>query len=138
MFVMQCMYVVPVNSKLFRNFIIFIFIILDVQIPIPVTKRHIKMHHVMHLSVLSRWRGRPGKGGGFDSNHPPVVGFFDRFNGLSSNILLTFSCYFDNPQCPGVGHLNGNFKLSSYAPPMPSLPHQQLNIDRCIRAILNC
>ena len=66
--------------------------------------------------------GRPGKGGGFDSNHRPVVGFFDRFNGLSSNILLTFSCYFDNPQCPGVGHLNGNSQLSSNAPPMPSLP----------------
>ena len=49
--------------------------------------------------------GRPGKGGGFDCNHRPVVGFFDRFNDLSSNILLTFSCYFENPQCSGVGHL---------------------------------
>ena len=48
----------------------------------------------MHLSMLSRW-GRPGIGGGFDSSHRPVVGTFDRFNGLSSNILLTFSCYFD-------------------------------------------
>ena len=48
-------------------------------------------------------RGRPGKGGGFDSNHRPVVGSFDRFNGLSSNIVLTVSCYFDNPQCPGWG-----------------------------------
>ena len=65
--------------------------------------------------------GRPGKGGGFDSNHRPVVGFFDRFNGLSRNILLTFSCYFDNPQCPGVGHLNGNSQLSSNAPPMPEI-----------------
>ena len=64
-----------------------------------------------------------GKGGGFDSNHRPVVGFCDRFNGLSSNILLTFSCYFvDSPQCPGVGHLNGNSQLSSNAPPMPGLP----------------
>ena len=45
---------------------------------------------VMHLSMLSRWGGgRPGKGGGFDSNHRPLLGFFDRFNGLSSNILLT-------------------------------------------------
>ena len=82
--------------------------------------------------MLSRWGGRLGKGGGFDSNHRPVVGFFDRFNGLPSNILLTFSCYFDNPQCPGVGHLNGNSQLSSNAPPMPGLPPQRLNIDRCI------
>ena len=52
----------------------------------------------------------------------PVVGFFDRFNALSSNILLTFGCYFDNPQCPGVGHLNGNSQLSSNAPPMPPPP----------------
>ena len=87
--------------------------------------------------MLSRWGGgRPGKGGGFDCNHRPVVGFFDRFNDLSSNILLTFGCYFDNPQCPGVGHLNGNSQLSSNALPMPGLPPppppQRLNIDRCI------
>ena len=44
--------------------------------------------------------GRPGIGGGFDSSHHPVVGTFNRFNGLSSNILLTFSCYFHNPQMP--------------------------------------
>ena len=77
--------------------------------------------------MLSRWGGggggrRTGKGGEFDCNHRPVVGFFDRFNVLSSNILLTFGCYFDNPQCPGVGHLNGNSQLSSNAPPMPGLP----------------
>ena len=60
------------------------------------------------------------------------MGFFDRFNHISSNILLTFGCYFDNPQCPGVGHLNGNSQLSSNAPPMPGLPPQRLNIDRCI------
>ena len=82
----------------------------------------VKTEVFMHLSMLSRWGGRPGKGGGFDSNHRPLVEFFDRFNGLSSNILLTFSCYFDNPQCPGVGHLNGNSQLSSNAPPMPA-PH---------------
>ena len=78
--------------------------------------------------------GRPGKGGGFDCNHRPVVGFFDRFNDLSSNILLTFGCYFDNPQCSEVGHLNENSQLSSNAPPMPGLPPppQRLNIDRCI------
>ena len=92
----------------------------------------------MHLSMLSRWGGgggRPGKGGGFDCNHRPVVGFFDRFNDLSSNILLTFGCYFDNPQCSGVGHLNGNSQLSSNVPPMPGLPPpppQRPNIDRCI------
>ena len=83
---------------------------------------------LMHLSMLSRWGGRPGKGGGFDSNHRPVVGFFDRFNGLPSNILLTFSCYFDNPQCPGVGILNGNSQLSSNAPPMPGLPPSGLTL----------
>ena len=83
--------------------------------------------------------GRPGKGGGFDSNHRPVVRFFDRFNGLSSNILLTFSCYFDNPQCPGVGHLNGNSQLSSSAPAYARPPPpQRLNIDRCITAALLC
>ena len=72
----------------------------------------------INVKPLEGGGGRPGKGGGFDSNHRPVVGFFDRFNGLSSNIL----CYFDNPQCPGVGHLNGNSHLSSNAPPMPGLP----------------
>ena len=57
---------------------------------------------LMHLSMLSRWGGggRPGIGRGFDSSHCPAVGTFDRLNGLSSNILLTFSCYFDNPQMP--------------------------------------
>ena len=51
--------------------------------------------------MLSRWGGgRPDIGGGFDSSHRPVGGTFDRFNGLSSNLLLTFSCYFDNPQMP--------------------------------------
>ena len=55
---------------------------------------------LMHLSMLSRLGGRPGIDGGFDSSHRPVGGTFDRFNGLSSNSLLTFSCYFDNPQMP--------------------------------------
>ena len=88
----------------------------------------------MHLSMLSRrgGRGRPGIGGGFDSSHRPVVGAFDRFNGLSRNILLTFSCYFDNPQMPWDGafeqKLSAQFKCPAYAPPPP----QQLNIDRCI------
>ena len=50
--------------------------------------------------------GRPGTGGGFDSSHRPVVGTFDCFNGLSRNILLTFSCYCDNPQMP----LGGEFE----------------------------
>ena len=44
--------------------------------------------------------GEPGIGGGFGSSHRPVVGTFDRFNGFSSIILLTFCCYFDNPQMP--------------------------------------
>ena len=87
---------------------------------------HRKAHSVAYAPInvkpLGGGGGRPGKGGGFDCNHRPVVGFFDRFNDLSSNILLTFGCYFDNPQCPGVGHLNGNSQLSSNAPPMPGLP----------------
>ena len=49
------------------------------------------------INVKPLGGGRAGKGGGFDSSRRPVVGTFDRFNGLSSNILLTFSCYFDNP-----------------------------------------
>ena len=81
-----------------------------------------KIADFMHLSMLSREGGGAGKGGGFDCNHRPVVGFFDRFNALSSNILLTFDCYFDNPQCPGVGHLNGNSQLSSNPPPTPPPP----------------
>ena len=76
----------------------------------------------MHLSMLSRWGlgGRPGIG---DSSHRPVVGTFDRFNGLSSNILLTFSCYFDNPQIPWGGafeqKLLAPFKCPAYARPPP-------------------
>ena len=69
---------------------------------------------------------------GFDSSHRPVAGTFDRFNGLSSSILLTLSCYFDKHKCPGVGHLNKNSQLSSNTRPLPDLPPQQLNIDRCI------
>ena len=94
-------------------------------------------HTVMHLSMLSRWEGRPGIGGGFDSSHRPVVGTFDRFNGLSSTFLLTFSCYFDNPQIPWGGafeqKLSAQFKCPAYArPPLSPPPPQQLNIDRCI------
>ena len=65
----------------------------------------------------------PGIGGGFDSSHLPVVGTFDRFNGLSSNILLTFSCHFDNPQMPWGGafeqKLSAQFKCPAYARPPP-------------------
>ena len=89
----------------------------------------------MHLSVLSHWEGgRPGIGGGFDSSHHPVVGTFDRFNGLSSNILLTYSGYFDNPQVPWGGafeqKLSAQFECPTNARPPPT--PQQLNIDRCI------
>ena len=71
--------------------------------------------------MLSHWggEGRPGMGGGFDSSHRPVVGTFDRFNGLSSNMLLTFSCYFDNPHMPCGGafkkKLSAQFKCPAYA-----------------------
>ena len=90
---------------------------------------------IMHLSMLSCWGGgRPGIGGGFDSNHRPVVGTFDHFNSLSSNILLTFSCYFDNPQMPCGGAFEQKhsvwFKWPAYARRPP--PPQRLNIDRCI------
>ena len=64
--------------------------------------------------------------------HRSVVGTFDCFNGLSSNILLTFSCYFDNPQMPCSRafeqKLSAQFKCPAYARPPPL----QLNIDRCI------
>ena len=78
----------------------------------------------MHLSMLSRWGGgRPGIGGGFDSSHRPVVGTFDHFNDLSSNILLTFSCYFDILQMPWGGtfaqKLSAQFKCPAYAQPPP-------------------
>ena len=64
-------------------------------------------------------------GGRFDSSHRPLVGTFDHFNGLSSNILLTFSCYFDNPQMPWGGTFeqkcSAQFKCPAYArPPPPS------------------
>ena len=85
--------------------------------------------------MLSCWGGRPGIGGGFDSSHCPVVGTFDRFNGLSSNILLTFSCYFDNPQMPWGGafeqKLSAQFKCPAYAlppPPPPPLPSSSLTL----------
>ena len=55
------------------------------------------------INVRPLGGGGLGIGGGFDTSHCPVVGTFDRFNGLSSNILLTFSCYFDNPQMPRGG-----------------------------------
>ena len=76
---------------------------------------------LMHPSMLSRCGERPDIGGGFESSHRPVVGTFDRFNGFSSNILLTFSCYFDNPQMPWGGafeqKLSAQFKCPAYAPP---------------------
>ena len=63
--------------------------------------------------------GRPGIGGGFDSNHRPVVGTFDRFNGLCSNILLTSSGYFDNPQMLWGGAFE-QFQMPRLCPPPPS------------------
>ena len=77
---------------------------------------------LMHLSMLSRWVGRPGIGGRFDSSHRPVVVTFDRFNGLSRNILLTLVAVLTTHKCPGVGHLNRNSQLSSNAPPIPVPP----------------
>ena len=75
-----------------------------------------------------------GWGGGFDRSHLPVVGTFDRFKDLSSNILLTSSGYFGNPQMPWGGafeqKLSAQFKCPAYARPPPT--PQQLKIDRCI------
>ena len=68
----------------------------------------------MHLSMLSHWGGRPGIGGGFDSSQHTVLGTFDRFNGLFSNILLTFSCYFDNPKMPWGGAFEQKFSVSNF------------------------
>ena len=76
----------------------------------------------MPLSMLSRWgEGRPGIGGGFDSSHRPIVGTFDRFDGLSSNILLTFGCYFDNPQMPWGGAFEHKLRLNISSVQMPRL-----------------
>ena len=96
---------------------------------------------LMHLSMLSCWGGgRPGIGGGLDSSHHPAVRTFDRFNGLSSNILLTFSCYFDNLQMPRGGafeqKLSAQFKCPAYAQPFPSPPPQQLNIDSALEVTI--
>ena len=68
--------------------------------------------------------GKPGISGGFDSSNCPLVGTFDHCNGLPSNILLTFSCYFDNPQMPRgeafEQKLSAQFKCPAYARPPPS------------------
>ena len=85
---------------------------------------------LMHLSMLSSWgrggggggEGRPGIVGGFNSSHRPVVGTFDRFNGLSSNILLFFSCYFDNPQMPWGGAFEKKLSAQFKCLPMPGFP----------------
>ena len=83
------------------------------------------------LSRLGGGAQRLGLGGGFDSSHCPVVGTFDRFNGLSSNILLPFSCYFDIPQMPWGGtfeqKLSAQFKCPACAEPPPS-PHSSLTL----------
>ena len=84
----------------------------------------------MHLSMLSRWGGgRTYIGGGFDSSHDPMAGTFDLFNGLTSNILLTFSCSFGNPQMPwGVAFEQKlSAQVSSNAPSMPGLYSQGPN-----------
>ena len=67
-------------------------------------------------------RGRPGIDGGFDSSHHPVVGTFDRFNGLPSNILLTFGWGIEQK-------LSAQFKCPAYAqPPAPPRPSSSLHV----------
>ena len=93
--------------------------------------------------MLSHWGGggRPGIGGGFDSGHCPIVGTFDLFNGLSSDILLTFSCYFDNPQMPWCGafeqKLSTQFKCPTYARPPPSPSSLTLTKTMFMALIMN-
>ncbi len=74
--------------------------------------------------MLSRWGGgRPGFGGGFDSNCLPVVGTFDRFNGISYNILLKLSDSFEHPHMPWGWafdqKVSAKFKCPAYARPPP-------------------
>ena len=77
----------------------------------------------INVKPLGGGGGRPGIGGGIDSSHCPIVGTFDRFNGLSSNILVTFSCKFDNPQMSWgkafEQKLSAQFKWPAYAQPPP-------------------
>ena len=80
---------------------------------------------MLNVQLLVRGEGGGGIGGGIGSSHRPVVGTFDCFNGLSSNILLTFSCKFDNPQMPWgkafEQKLSAQFKCPAYArPPLPA------------------
>ena len=90
--------------------------------------------NVMYLSMLSRRvGGMPGIGGGIDSSHCPIVGTFDRFYGLSSDILLTFSCKFDLPQMPWgkafEQKISAQFKCPAYSrPPPPLLPPSSLTL----------
>ena len=87
---------------------------------LPVSYLHTLYYAPINVKLLGV---RPGIGGGFDSSHRPAVGTFDRFNGLSSNILLTVSCYFDNLQMPWGGafkqKLSAQFKCPAYARPPP-------------------
>ncbi len=77
----------------------------------------------MHLSMLSRWGGRPGIGGGLDSKYLPVVETFDRCNGLSYNILLKLSDSFEHPHMPWGWafdqKVSAKFKRPAYAQPPP-------------------
>ena len=80
------------------------------------------------MNVKPLGGGRPGIGGGIDSSHRPVVGTFDRFNGLSSNILLTFSCKFDNPQIPWGKASEQELSAQFKCPPPPPRTAQHLYV----------
>ena len=93
----------------------------------PVCRRDRRTYAPINVKPL-------GRGGGGEAGHKrgncPVVGTFDRFNGLSSNLLLTFSCHFDNPQMPWGGafeqKLSAQFKCPVYArPPLGILRYYQ-------------
>ena len=80
--------------------------------------------HIMHLSMLSHWVGGRAQVGDFTVVIIPQWGLFNGcFNSLSSDILLTFSSYFDNPQMPRGGafeqKLSAQFKCPAYARPSP-------------------
>ena len=82
--------------------------------------------------------GRLGIGGRFDRSHRPVVGTFDHLNGLSSNILLTFSCYFDHLQMPWSGAFEQKLSAQFNAPPMPNLPPPPPSSLTLIGALFTC
>ena len=57
------------------------------------------------INAKSQGTVEAGVGGVYNTKYRLVVGRFDRFSGLPSNILLMFDVFFGHPKCPGVGLL---------------------------------